>query len=291
MDILEKFGLMRELKSLALDADTMRARFRRTPYGHPDFLEFHIRNASGWSFDFSVSDDGERYELDEIEGEQLRSGNPKGRLLELEQIGIVKMFSIDVSEAEPSGFQASGMVRTASAIFMSSIHYSRTKKKHAEQSAAAELFNFAVSRTKGMEHTAFVLGTKRLPEAAPAKVLPDQKPAPAPDLTPGLDARQRLNEMVQKGIFSGFEYVEKKQGPDNEPVFFCVAKVLSSQGWISGRSCSAHTKKKAQAAAAEDLMEQLIERSKRRPSVQEQMKNIREGMSSSVLDRAIHDVR
>ncbi|HYX37656.1 MAG TPA: putative dsRNA-binding protein [Oligoflexus sp.] len=94
----------------------------------------------------------------------------------------------------------------------------------------------------------------------------------------GLDARQRLNEMVQKGIFSGFEYDDHGQrGPVHEPGFFCSAKVLGGHGWISSEVCSGHTKKLAQAAAAARLLEQIMERSKR-PSVQQQMKGIREQM-------------
>ncbi|MDQ3230861.1 MAG: putative dsRNA-binding protein, partial [Pseudobdellovibrionaceae bacterium] len=268
MDIVERFGLTQDIKSLFVAGEVLRARFQRASHGHPDFLDFHIRNATGWCLDLSILDQSGRYEIDEIDGERLREENPKGRLLEQEQIKVVKSVLIHVSDALPVGFQASGEVILADAFFRSAPHFSRTKKKHAEQSAAAELLNFVLSHTRGVEQKAIAMNLKQQPKPMENKV----------SLTPGLDARQRLNEMVQKGIFSGFEYDDHGQrGPVHEPVFFCSAKVLGGHGWISGEVCSGHTKKLAQAAAAARLLEQIIERSKR-PSVQQQMKSIREQM-------------
>jgi superfamily II DNA or RNA helicase len=277
MDVIEKFGLKDDLVSLIADEHQIRARLHGKRKAPPEFLDFHIKNATGWPLDLSLETERVRQDIDEIEGERLKEKNPKGRLLELEQIKLVKRMDMNVAEAS-IGFQASGEVLLADAYLRSAVHHSRTKKKHAEQSLAAELFNFAVSRSKSTAHRAFVLNPRTSPPSIEAEISPIPAAQVRGTSVVEQDARQKIHEMVQKGIFSGFEYVEDQRGPDNQRVFFCTAKVLSGHGWISGRRCSSHTKKGAQAAAAADLFQQLIERSKRF-SVQDQMKAIRQAVT------------
>lgn len=216
----------------------------------PSFFDWHIANATGIKPEIFYAAT-ERTLIEEPEGERLKTENPKGRVLELEMSRKVDDVEIRVWES-PTGFEAQGSVKMWDGFYKTPICWSRTKKKHAEQGAAHDLFRFL-----GM-HLRFEIQTPREPKA-PVQLLPS-------------DSRARLNEMVQRKILASFGYDELgKSGADHESIFHmrAWADIPGRQRHL-GPIVEARSKKEAQAKAAALLYEgisQLDKEAQAKPTI------------------------
>jgi hypothetical protein len=173
--------------------------------------------------------------------------------LELVQQGILISADIHLTDL-PDGFSARGEMYAANRYVKTPIHQCRTKKRFAEQAAAAALLSI-------------VRGSIRTLHSSSSSRSPQQTPLP-------VDARQRINELVQKGVYKAFEYEEVAAfGPDHGRQFLIRARVLTANGWIAGQPMKGSTKKEAQASAAQYLWDILQE--PRRP-IQERIRELRD---------------
>ena len=161
----------------------------------------------------------------------LQEVNPKGKLLERcarERRGTPHF------EQRPS--RSGYAVQAVVDVLRSHVHVSR-QLKLAEQAAAAELLVLL----SGDQETV-------VPALAEAPVRPARG-----------DARMRLNELRQVGVLEGFGYeLIERRGPSHQPVFVVVAWAeAGSFGRIESARTEARSKKDAERAAAEGLMDRL----------------------------------
>jgi Cft2 family RNA processing exonuclease/dsRNA-specific ribonuclease len=161
----------------------------------------------------------------------LQEVNPKGKLLERcarERRGTPQF------EQRPS--RSGYAVQAVVDVLRSHVHVSR-QLKLAEQAAAAELLVLL----SGDQETV----VPAVAEAPPARG----------------DARMRLNELRQVGVLEGFGYeLIERRGPSHQPVFVVVAWAeAGSFGRIESARTEARSKKDAERAAAEGLMDRLEE--------------------------------
>lgn len=248
MEILRSLGVFERLTLIEANEHKLKAVME--PGGVPELAEFHVRHATGWPLEIhlSVTDTVPVLETD---GERLKSENPKGRLLELVQKGILLSADIRLIDL-PNGFSAQGEVYAANRYVKTPIHVCRTKKRFAEQAAAAALLSIVRGSIRTLPN--FGRSSQQIPTL--------------------VDARQRINELVQKGVYKAFEYEEVGvYGPDHDPQFLIRARVLTANGWFAGQAMKGASKKEAQANAAQHLWDVLHEQ--KRP-IQERIRQLRD---------------
>jgi superfamily II DNA or RNA helicase len=248
LGIMKELGLFERLTLLETSEHKLKAVIE--PGEIPELTEFHVRHATGWPLEIHLVAASSVPVL-ETDGERLKSENPKGRLLELVQQGILISADIHLMDL-PDGFSARGEMYAANRYVKTPVHHCRTKKRFAEQAAAAALLSI-------------VRGSIRTLHNSSSRS--QQTPSP-------IDARQRINELVQKGVYKAFEYEEVAAfGPDHGRQFLIRARVLTANGWIAGQPMKGSTKKEAQASAVQYLWDILQE--PRRP-IQERIRELRD---------------
>jgi dsRNA-specific ribonuclease len=183
-----------------------------------------------------VFDDADAHEVEEELASALQGLNPKGKLIERctqEGWGTPRF------DRAPS--RRGHAVRAQVGPYQSHLHVAK-QLKIAEHAAAAE-----------------VLACMSREESAP---IPTHSTRSEPSPTHRrVDGRMRLNELRQVGVLKEFGYeLVGQRGPSHQPTFVVKAWAKSDSGRrIEGEEVEARSKKQAECAAAEALIERLAE--------------------------------
>jgi dsRNA-specific ribonuclease len=178
-------------------------------------------------------------QVSEEDAARLQSENPKGRLLEwcAKEKYPTPQFE---QTAIPAGFRVRAKVSADPGDAITSDWFEADRLKTGEQ-AAAEAVLEILQRRQG--------ATRQSP--SPETVAPTPQGA--------RNAAMRLNELTQAGVLqaTGYEVVDQS-GPSHQPTFAVLAWASTPEGktWRT-EPATAPSKKSAQRAAADDLLELL----------------------------------
>jgi dsRNA-specific ribonuclease len=186
----------------------------------------------------------EAVRVTEEEAIRLQSINPKGRLLErcAKSKTLPPRFE---QEASAEGYRMRAVLAMDDRDDIVTAWYVAPKLKTAEQAAANSLL-------------------QQLPEHGSEDMRPAATMAavqPAPERPSSLNAAMALNELTQAGLLQATGYEQLGQtGPSHQPTFAVIAWATTPDGHTL-RTDAAHasSKKSAQRAAAEHLLNLLVE--------------------------------
>lgn len=171
---------------------------------------------------------------------RLQTANPKGRLLEwcAQKRWPVPRFE---KQADPNGYRVRGLLTADNDEDVVSTWYTAASRKAAEQ-AAAEAILETLQLRPITEHQC-------------------ASPEPSSQQACDRNAAMLLNELKQAAVLRDVGYkVIQQEGPSHQPVFSMIAWATTDDGrtW-SAEPVNAASKKAAQRAAAEKLLDLLVE--------------------------------